>query len=560
MTNGSKSREEQERRAVAGRARVSGAVRRIVPCGSAFRWILGALFLIGTCPAAIASGAAGGHESTIPAVILALTIILVAAKLGGHVAVKAGQPAVLGELLVGVLLGNLTLFGFSAVEFITDSSSIAMLAEVGVILLLFQVGLESSVPQMLNVGVSSLLVATLGVVGPFLLGWGVGVWLLPEESVYAHIFLGATLTATSVGITARVLKDLGVSGSKEARIILGAAVIDDVQGLVILAVVTGVIAAANVGAKLSFVALAIVVLKACLFLVGSLALGSYLSPRLFWLASKLRANGVLLAVGLSLCFFLSWLASQIGLAPIVGAFSAGLILEDLHYRDLVASGEHSLEKLVEPISSFLVPVFFVLMGARTDLRSFASPGVLWLAAALTVAAIIGKQICSFGVLGKGFDRLSVGIGMIPRGEVGLIFANIGLTLMVAGVPVITQQIFAAVVVMVIATTVVTPPMLAWSFRRNGGREKGMAESVTAAEAALQPAYGREQAPVYSRPISDEELELAVLKMLRSPNIRFVEADVPPSHEFESTPDGLPLMQLDLLAEAKAHSPAKRLQN
>jgi Kef-type K+ transport system membrane component KefB len=447
------------------------------------KWILGCLFLLATSRAALASEASAGHESSVPAVILWLAIILVAAKLGGHFAVKAGQPPVLGELLVGVLLGNLTLFGFSAVEFVKTSSSIAMLAEVGVILLLFQVGLESTVPQMLKVGLSSFLVATLGVVGPFVLGWGVGTLLLPQESVYAHVFLGATLTATSVGITARVLKDLGVSDSKEARVILGAAVIDDVQGLVILAVVTGTIAAANVGAELSFVALGLVVLKACLFLVGSLVLGTYLYPRLFSLASRLKASGVLLAAGLSFCFFLSWLASQIGLAPIVGAFSAGLILEDLHYRDLFDHGRHSLEELVAPISSFLVPVFFVWMGARTDLLAFGHPGVLWLAAALTVAAIIGKQLCSFGLVGENFDKLSVGIGMIPRGEVGLIFANIGLTLMVAGRPVVTQQVFAAVVVMVIATTIITPPMLAWSFRRNSGCEKVVAKPAIAAKAA-----------------------------------------------------------------------------
>jgi Kef-type K+ transport system membrane component KefB len=315
------------------------------------------------------------------------------------------------------------------------------------------------------VGLSSLLVATLGVIGPFVLGWGVGAWLLPDESLYAHIFLGATLTATSVGITARVLKDLGKLHTDEARIILGAAVIDDVQGLVILAVVTGVIVAANQGIALSYGAIAAVVAKAALFLVGALVLGVYLSRRLFRLASRLQTSGVLLATGLAFCFALAWAASAIGLAPIVGAFAAGLVLEDVHYRDFVDRGEHTLDQLIEPIASFLVPVFFVLMGIRTNLEAFARPGVLGLAAALTVAAIVGKQICSLGVLGKPYDKLSIGIGMIPRGEVGLIFANIGLTLVVAGTPVVNQDVFAAVVVMVVLTTALTPAALKWSLSR-----------------------------------------------------------------------------------------------
>jgi Kef-type K+ transport system membrane component KefB len=337
------------------------------------------------------------------------------------------------------------------------------------------------VAQMMKVGLSSLFVATLGVVGPFVLGWGVGVWFLPGASTYAHMFLGAALTATSVGITARVLKDLGRAQSDEGRIILGAAVIDDVQGLAILAVVTGIIAAANHGATLSYVAIAAVVAKAGLFLVGSRLLGVYLSPRLFAAAAKLDATGVLLAVGLAFCFLLAWLASFIGLAPIVGAFAAGLVLEEGHYRDFVGRGERTLGDLVEPIASFLVPVFFVVMGVRTDLRAFARPGVLGLAAALTLAAILGKQLCALGVIGRGYDRLSVGIGMIPRGEVGLIFANIGLTMVVRGQRVVDESVFAAVVVMVIATTVITPPALKWSFERFAKpRERMLAASPTAA--------------------------------------------------------------------------------
>jgi Kef-type K+ transport system membrane component KefB len=405
------------------------------------------------------------HGGSIATLILSLAIILVAAKIGGHFAAKVGQPPVLGELAAGLVLGNLSLFGFTQLDYLKTDEALDILAELGVILLLFQVGLESTVAQMMKVGLSAFLVATIGVTGPFILGYLVGAWLLPDASVYAHIFLGATLTATSVGITARVLKDLGRSQTGDARIILGAAVIDDVQGLVILSVVTGIIAAANQGVVMSYGAIAGVIARATLFLVGALVLGIYLSPRLFRLASRLQAGGVLLATGLAFCFLVAWSASAIGLAPIVGAFAAGLVLEDVHYRDFVDRGEHALEHLVEPIASFLVPIFFVIMGVRTDLQVFGQPGVFGLAAALTVAAIVGKQLCSLGVVGTGFDRLSIGIGMIPRGEVGLIFANIGLTLMVEGRPVIDPAVFSAVVVMVIVTTVVTPPALKWSFER-----------------------------------------------------------------------------------------------
>ncbi|MCC7385537.1 MAG: cation:proton antiporter [Deltaproteobacteria bacterium] len=408
----------------------------------------------------------GGHTDPVGVLVLGLAVILIAAKLGGDLAVRLGQPAVLGELLAGVVLGNLTLLGVAALEPLKADPFVDMLARLGVLILLFEVGLESTVGQMLKVGLPSLMVAVLGVVTPFALGWGVGAWLLPEQGSYVHAFIGATLCATSVGITARVLKDLGRSQSSEARIILGAAVIDDVLGLVILAVVGGVIVAADTGGAFSVVQVATIVGKAGAFLVGALVLGVWLSPRLFQLASRLRARGVLLAAGLSFCFLLSWLSTAIGLASIVGAFAAGLILEDLHYKDFVDRGEHALEELIEPISGFLVPVFFVLMGMRTDLASFADPSVLGVAAALIVAAVAGKQACALGV-SRSFDRLSIGLGMVPRGEVGLIFANIGLTLHIGGKPIVDSALFSAIVVMVIVTTLVTPPALKWSLTRSG---------------------------------------------------------------------------------------------
>ena len=408
---------------------------------------------------------AAPHGDTLAPVVLALAVILAAAKIGGDVAERIGQPAVLGELVIGVLVGNLSLLGVGWFQFITANATIGVLAQLGAVILLFEVGLESTVRDMMQVGLRSLVVAVLGVITPWALGWWVGALLLPEHSVYVHAFLGAALTATSVGITARVLKDLGHARSPEARIILGAAVIDDVLGLVVLAAIAAVIAAADSGAALSYGALALVLGKALLFLFGALWLGVLGSPTLFRFASRLRGSGVLLATALVFGFTLAWLASAIGLAPIVGAYAAGLILEDLHNRDFAAREEQKLKDLVRPISSFLVPVFFVLMGMRVDLSTFMRPDILGLAAVLTLAAVIGKQACALGALGSKLDWLSIGIGMIPRGEVGLIFANIGLTLVVHGEHIIDSATYSAVVIMVMLTTLITPPALKWSLAR-----------------------------------------------------------------------------------------------
>ncbi len=410
------------------------------------------------------------HSDPVTPVVIALAIILAAAKLGGHLAARVGQPAVLGELVAGVVLGSLDLAGISWFGSIERDPTVDILARLGVVILLFEVGLESTVRDMLKVGLPSLLVAVLGVAVPFALGWGVGALLLPERSVYVHAFLGATLTATSVGITARVLQDLGRSKTAEARVILGAAVIDDVLGLVILAVVGGVIAAADRGASLPASEVALILGKAVAFLFGALTLGVYLSPWLFSIASRLSGRGVLLATALIFCFGLAYVAAYVGLAPIVGAYAAGLILDDAHFRDFVNRGEQQLERLVHPISSFLVPVFFVLMGMRVDLTAFANPHVLGLAALLTVAAIVGKQACSLGALDRSLDRLSIGIGMTPRGEVGLIFANIGLSLSIGGQPIVDAGIFSAVVIMVIVTTMSTPAALRWSMARSARRQ------------------------------------------------------------------------------------------
>lgn len=421
------------------------------------------------------SSALAAVEDPFLPLLFYLVFILLSAKVMGHLGVLLGQPAVLGELCAGILLGNLGLLGFQVYEGISANPYVEILARIGVIVLLFQVGLESTIRDIMKVGLPSFLVAVLGVAAPFGLGWLVGIWLLPQASPYAHAFLGATLCATSVGITARVLQDIGKSRAKEARIILGAAVIDDVLGLVILASVSGVILAAEEGAAPGFGPQAAIALKAGGFLFGSLLLGALLTPKIFDTASKLRGPGVLVGISLAFCFLLSYLAGVAGLAPIVGAFAAGLILEPVHFRAFGERNIHYLEEGLKPISEFLAPVFFVQMGAKVDLRAFASLDTLWLALAVTAAAIAGKQACSLGIWGKGVNRWAVGFGMIPRGEVGLIFASIGATLVLGGERIIDSTTYSAVIIMVLLTTLVTPPLLKWSLgsesRSEGGTEK-----------------------------------------------------------------------------------------
>jgi Na+:H+ antiporter len=412
---------------------------------------------------------AGGSADPIAPVVLALAVVLAAAKVGGDLATRIGQPAVLGELVFGIVLGNLSLLGIGFFERFEHDVTLDMLARLGVVILLFEIGLESTVRDMMKVGMVSLLVAVLGVITPFFLGWGVGALLLPDRSIYVHVFLGATLTATSVGITARVLMDLSHSQAPEARVILGAAVIDDVLGLIVLAVVSALIAAADRGAAASYGAIAWVSVKGFVFLFVALALGVRVSPRMFRVAFCLRGRGVLLAASLAFCFLLAWLASVVGLAPIVGAYAAGLVLEDVHYSDFVSRGEVQLEELVRPVSQFLVPVFFVLMGMRVELSVFARPEVLLLAGAITLAAVLGKQACALGTLQSGLDRLTVGLGMIPRGEVGLIFASVGHSMILHGTRVIDDAILSAIVIMVVVTTLMTPPALRWSLGRRSGQ-------------------------------------------------------------------------------------------
>ncbi|MEO6393971.1 MAG: cation:proton antiporter [Pyrinomonadaceae bacterium] len=414
-------------------------------------------------PTAWAAGD-GEHHGLDPMVLVGVAVILLCAKLVGEVFDRLGQPAVLGELVAGIVIGNLALVHFLAFESLKTNEVIAALAEIGVIILLFEVGLESNLKEMRAVGLSALLVAVVGVVVPFFLGWGVAAYFLPGADRWTHIFIGATLCATSIGITARVLKDMGRLDTREARIILGAAVLDDVFAMLILAVVSGVIRAAAAGGVLSLASIGIIAAKSFGFLIGAVLVGQFVIPLVFRGASRYANNGVLLAFAVAFCFLLAWAASLVGLAPIIGAFAAGIVLDEVYFEHLHDHTKHDLLELLAPISAILAPIFFVVIGMKVDLRVFRSLSIIAFGAALIVAGIIGKQVCSLVVVERGVNRFAVGIGMIPRGEVGLIFAGIGATLLLpdaAGVlsPVIGPSTFGAVVIMVMVTTLVTPPIL-----------------------------------------------------------------------------------------------------
>ena len=440
-------------------------------------WALAALCVL-WMPAICSAETSTGHANTAlePRLLLGIAAVILVAKLSGELFERIKQPAVLGELIAGIVLGNLVLIGFTPVEPLKTDPIIGALAQIGVILLLFEVGLESNLSEMLEVGWSSLFVAIVGVVAPFILGWLVAAYFLPDQTRIVHIFIASVLCATSVGITARVLKDLGKLSLRESRIILGAAVIDDVIGLMILAIVIGAATAASSGTELSSTSVLWIGAKAAAFFISAFAIGQYVVPHIFHGAGRFRSRGVLLILAIAFCFWLSWLADKVGLAMIVGAFAAGLVLDEAHFKIFRQRGEQQLEELLAPVTTFLVPIFFVVMGMKVDLRVFARPSLLRFAAALTVAAIIGKQICSLAVAERKLNRLAVGIGMIPRGEVGLIIAGIGGTLMLPDAygnaqPVIGSSTFGAVVIMIIVTTLVTPPSLAWALERRVKRER-----------------------------------------------------------------------------------------
>lgn len=455
---------------------------------------------------------AGGAEP----ILFSIFLIILGAKLGGELAERFKQPAVLGELLVGVLLGASLLGGYVGLpdfgmeqefdhlvdaahdaqgdalseaqrelgQFQEENGSelaaieiLGALATIGVILLLFEVGLESDVRELTRVGASSLVVAAIGIILSFVVGYGFS-WLLtswwePWQAAgdllgdnLLHIFVGATLTATSVGITARVLGDMGRLQSKEARIILGAAVLDDIGGLIILAIVAAMVTAAASGTDVNAVQILLIAVKAVGFLVVALLVGLKTVPRAYdaWV-ERFKVKGFPVALAIAFALIMAYLASLAGLADIVGAFAGGLILAQTRHA-------YRIFEDLRPIAAIFVSFFFVTLGMRVDLTAMSTPDgtsvvaqVLLIGLAMTVVAMLAKLACGWGVLrSAGADRLIVGVGMSPRGEVGLIFASLGLA-----TGLIVNWQYTAVILVVMLTTFVTPIWL----ERLGPRFKGM---------------------------------------------------------------------------------------
>jgi Kef-type K+ transport system membrane component KefB len=392
--------------------------------------------------------------------LFAVAILVLAAKAGGLLAERWRQPPVLGELLVGIVLGNLLppIIGMEIAE-LREDPTLLFLAHIGVLILLFDVGLEADLRALARVGASSLLVAVIGVVVPVVLGWGATAWLMPDSPHIAHLFVGATLSATSVGITARVLKDLDATQSREGQIVLGAAIVDDILGLMLLAIVGGVAGAsghADAAAGVSALTVAGILGRAVLFLGLTAVLGHFFSSRLVRVAASTGHPETMLVIGLGACFTLAFAAELIGLADIVGAFAAGLLL-DPYGRGIRASEEHAaLTELLHPLAALFVPLFFVIMGAQVHIGALSSPVVVIFAIVLTACAVAGKLACGLGAVARDVNRLAVGIAMVPRGEVGLIFAGIGATLMLDGRPILSEGLFSALVLMVLVTTLAAP--------------------------------------------------------------------------------------------------------
>jgi Kef-type K+ transport system membrane component KefB len=396
--------------------------------------------------------------------LLLLAVLWFAAKLGGELALRLKFPVVAGELGAGIALSALHT-RFPTIPNVAASSEAELLGSLGIIVLMFAVGLESTVPQMLRVGLPALRVAVVGVILPMVAGLA-GAWLLLPQGTHAAVdlFIGACLCATSIGISVQVLREKGASGSTEGRVIVGAAVIDDVLGLLVLVTVTGVVAVAGTGASLPWLQLARTLGLAIGFLALALTLGRFTTPLLFKLANRLRGEQILLPAGLGFAFLLAWLGNLAGLAPIVGAYAAGLILERAHIQVLEERELHQLDELIHPLVVTLSPLFFVLMGAKVDSSTLLQGRTLLLAAVLALLGTAGKFLAGY-VAGKGLRPAVIGWGMVPRGEVGLIFVATGSTLVLAGAPLLSPQVQAGIVGALLLTTLFGPLGLGWVLKR-----------------------------------------------------------------------------------------------
>ncbi|MEB3179755.1 MAG: cation:proton antiporter [Nostocaceae cyanobacterium] len=437
---------------------------------------------LGGIPPLLATADAENAPIVLTGVLLSLVVIYIASKVGGELSRMLDFPPVLGELLAGVIVGisalHLVVFPESgaiasdsammtflqwlnnlspeAVTSIyeTQSEVVSVLAELGVIILLFEIGLESDVRELQKVGYQAVVVACVGVVVPFVAGTAGLMYFFGVAAIPA-IFAGAALTATSIGITSKVLSEIGQLKSTEGQIIVGAAVIDDILGIIVLAVVASL---AKTGEVDIFNVIYLIV-SATVFLIGSICLGKFFNSSFVGIAEKLETRGNLIIPAMVFAFFMAFIGSAIHLEAILGAFAAGLVLDETDTRN-------ELDEQVKPIADILVPIFFVTVGAKADV-SVLNPLVpenqqgLIIATFLIVVAIIGKLVTGWAVFGKpGINRPAIGIGMIPRGEVGLVFVGIG-----SASGTLDKPLQAAIIIMVILTTFLAPPLLRVAFKQ-----------------------------------------------------------------------------------------------
>lgn len=455
---------------------------------------------------ALASPIKDPYSDPIAPVILGVTGILFFAVLGRFIARKLKQPTVMGELIMGVLMGNVGYYlGLELVQVLREGSAIFDIVEqvmqgrplgqaaesivgkdsasrlllilqgqggmalmqvahvvdvfsrYGVIFLLFLVGLDTSVKEMREVGADSLRVALIGVLLPIIFGFMAARVLMPEVSLNTALFVAATLGATSVGISARVLRDLDQVRSREAHVILGAAVIDDILGLIMLAIISGIVVSGSV--ELGNILTTI--LLAALFLIVAFYFGPVFLRYVIRFLRHLDLAEAKMFISFLFVMVLAWLANFVGLATIVGAFAAGVVLNDayFHHWNDRQGYQYSIRELIMPLEAILVPLFFVLMGMQVKMETFLDQHVIQMAFVLIVAAIAGKLFAGLGA-SKAGNRFAIGIGMMPRGEVGLIFASIGKSL-----GVINDALFSSIVLMVVVTSVATPPLLKLSMKK-----------------------------------------------------------------------------------------------
>ena len=386
---------------------------------------------------------------------LEIAIILLAAKIGAELMRRISQPAVIGELIAGIVIGY---YGLGLLPHAQSGDVISTLAEVGIILLLFEVGLETNLKEFIDLGKTSLLVALIGVIAPFFLGFGFVYLIDSSDYVFEKaLFVGAAMTATSVGITARVFADLGALKTKEAKTIIGAAVVDDIFGLIILTVVAGMLGGTG---NISGGEVGIIAAKALAFLLASVVIGRKLSPTIFKFFERVPSPGTFVTGSFLFAIIFGAAAHFVGLHPIVGAFAGGVV-----------AGESDMTKRIreemKPLNYILVPIFFVYTGSEVDISVLANGSIFLYGVVISLLAFIGKYMSALGALGKGMNTSLIGIGMVPRGEVGLIFVAVATSTFSE---VIGPGIIAAIVWMVINTTLIAPILLSRILKKSSNNK------------------------------------------------------------------------------------------